>query len=362
MTITGTAATLVLATAVATATLLPTPAGAAAAPGDGPHLEPVGDDTTWREVLGRAVTATVTGFEASMVVVSIGEDGPGVTEVELRKDTDGSLRVAAADTWLIASEGGSAMFRDETGGDLVRLGQVQSLPFTLPEVRRNYRIDVAGRASLLTGTAVALGFRRGDVLRERLFVDDATGLVVRRETYDGDGAPVRVMALTDLRVTDRDMRTMEAAGDAALGERERLSPSEVRELAGHGWEVPVTVGDGFELRAGFAVDGGAAVQLLYSDGLYTLSVLEQPGRVDPDALRGAVRAEPEGIPVYRWPGVEPERMVWNGGDHTFTAVTDAPADILMAAIDDLPHDRAADLPTRLRRGLSRLGSLLWPFD
>lgn len=361
MTRTGTAATLVLATAVATATLLTAP-GQAATPGEGPALEPVGDDTTWQEVLGRAVTATVTGFEASMVVVSLGEDGPGVTEVELRKDTDGSLRVAAADTWLIASDGASAMFRDEAGGDLVRLGQVQSLPFTLPEVRRNYRIDVVGRAGLLTGPAVALAFLRGDVLRERLFVDDATGLVVRRETYDGAGAPVRVMALTELRVTDRDMRTMEAAGDAALGDRERLSPAEVRELAGHGWEVPVTVGDGFELRAGFAVDAGAAVQLLYSDGLYTLSVLEQPGRVDPDALDGAVRSERDGIPVYRWPGVEPERMVWNGGAHTFTAVTDAPADILMAAIDDLPHDQAPGLTTRLHRGLSRIGTLLWPFD
>ena len=107
-------------------------------------------------------------------------------------------------------------------------------------------------------------------------------------------------------------------------------------MAGHGWDVPTTVGPGFELRAGFTVDDGAAVQLVYSDGLYTLSVYEQPGHVDVHALDGAVRSDRDGIPVYRWPGAEPERMVWNGDGHTFTAVTDAPADVLMDAVGDLP--------------------------
>lgn len=356
-----TATTAALAVAVVSVWLLPGPA-LGRAPGEGPDLEPV-SDVTWREVLDRAVTATsATGFEASMVVVSLGQDGPGVTEVALRKDADGDLSVASAEAWLIARDESSAVFRDGEAGQLVRLGQVQALPFAVAEVGRTYDVAVDGRADLRTGSALAVGFRRDAVLRERLYVDDATGLVVRRETYGTTGDPVRVTALTDLQVTDTEMEQVDAAGEAAMAHREQLSPRDVREMAGHGWEVPVTVGDGFELRAGFAVDRGAAVQLVYSDGLYTLSVYEQPGRVDEDALEGAVREDHGGIPVYRWPGAEPERMVWNGDGHTFTAVTDAPADVLMDAVDDLPHDRVPGLPTRMKRGLGRLASWLWPFD
>lgn len=351
--------TAALAVAATSAWLLAGPV-AARAPGTGPELEPA-PGVSWREVLDRAVGATATGYEASMVVISLGDDGPGVTEVELRKDPDGDLSVAASEAWLIARDETSATFHDEDAGRLVKLSQVQSLPFTLPQVGRSYDIEVVGRARLLTGPAVAVAFHRGRVLRERLFVDDETGLVVRRETYDTAGVPVRVTALTDLRMSDVDMETVQAPGDPALGTRERLSPAQVRELAGHGWEVPTTVGDGFDLRAGFGVADGAAVQLVYSDGLYTLSVFEQPGRVDADALDGAVRVEHDGIPVYRWPGAEPERMVWNGDGHTFTAVTDAPADVLMGAVADLPHDRAPGMPTRIRRGFARLGHWLWPF-
>lgn len=339
-------------------------------PGVGPDLQPV-DEVGWREVLDRAVAAsTGTAYRASMVVISLGEDGPGVTEVEVSKGADGDLSVSSAEAWLIAREDTSALYRDDEAGRLLRLSQVQSLPFTLPEVGRAYDIRVAGRATLKTGSAVGVAFSRDGVLRERLFVDDTTGLVVRRETYDMTGAPVRVTALTRVRVIDVDSAEAEASepvamgtdGTDVLGERTPLSPDEVHEIADHGWRVPTTVGAGFELRAGYAVDGGEAVQLVYSDGLYTLSVFEQPGHVDGDALGGAVHDEVDGIPVYRWPGAEPERMVWNGDGHTFTAVTDAPPDVLMGAVADLPHDTAPSVPTRMRRGLTRLGGWLWPFD
>ncbi len=113
--------------------------GAARTPGVGPDLEPV-DDVGWREVLDRAVAAsTGTAYAASMVVISLGEDGPGVTEVEVRKGPDGDLSVASAEAWLIARDDTSALYRDDEAGRLLRLSQVQSLPFTLPEVGRAYQ-------------------------------------------------------------------------------------------------------------------------------------------------------------------------------------------------------------------------------
>lgn len=335
---------------------------AVAAPDVGPPLREA-RDVDWRDVVDRAVAgAATTAYEASMVVVTLDADGPAVTEVAVRRADDGSLVVEASEAWLLASSDDGARLLDARDDQLLEVGDVHALPFLPVEVDRRYDVEVAGRARLATGPAVALAFSRDGVLRERLFVDDDTDLVVRRETYRPDGEPVRVTALTDLRVTDVDAEVMDGRPDDAFADRARISPDEVEELTGHAWVVPTAVGDGFDLRAGELVDQGDAVQLVYSDGLYTVSVLEQPGRVDPDALDGAVHEVHASIPVYRWPGMAPQRVVWTGADHTFTAVSDAPIEVLLSVVADLPHDVAPSMPDRLGRGLSRIGRWLWPFD
>lgn len=354
--------TLTTAVALAVVSVSLVPPSVARAPGEGPDLRPAGD-TSWEDVLERAVQAAGrTAYEASMVVVTLGDDGPGVTEVELRRGRDGELSVEASEAWLIASDDAATMYRDEQADRLLRLGRVHALPFAVSEVERNYDVEVAGRSDLATGSAVVVSFVRRGVLRERLFVDDATDLVVRRETYDHQGAAVRVTALTDLEVRDEDMDPMPAEDAEQLGPRTPMGPGEVADLAGHEWPVPTSVGDAFDLRAGYRLDGEDAVQLVYSDGLYTISVLEQPGHVDGRALSGATREAHAGIPVYRWVGTEPLRLVWTGDGHTFTAVTDAPTGVMIDVVADLPHDASPSLPTRLGRGLARLGSWLWPFD
>lgn len=335
---------------------------AADTPGHGPDLVPA--DDLWRDVLGRAVTAAAgTSYEASMVVVTLDDLGPGVTEVEVLHGGGDDMSVAASESWLIARQDTSATYRDDEAGTLIKLGQIQTLPFLIGDVDRTYDVAVAGRGDLQTGPAVAVTFQRRGVLRERLFVDDTTGLVVRRETYGQAGQPVRVTALTGLRVTEVDMTAVDdPAAEDGFGTRRRLSPDELAALDGHDFDVPTTIGDGFDLRAGFALGDDETVQLLFSDGLYTVTLYEQPGRVDGDALDGAVRDVRDGIPVYRWPGAEPVRMVWNGHDQTFTAVSDAPADVLLDVVADLPHDAAPSMTTRIERGLARLVRWLWPFD
>lgn len=353
--------TAVAAMVVVSAVAVAAPA-AVAAPDVGPLLQEA-RDVDWRDVIDRAVAgAATTAYEASMVVVTLDADGPGVTEVAVRRADDGSLVVEASDTWLLASSDDGARLLDARDDQLLEVGDVQALPFVPVEVDRRYEVEVAGRARLATGSAVALAFSRDGVLRERLYVDDATDLVVRRETYRPDGEPVRVTALTELRVTDVDAEVMEGRADDWFADRTRVAPHEVEALTDHAWSVPTAVGDGFDLRAGYLVDKGDAVQLVYSDGLYTVSVLEQPGRVDPDALDGAVHEVHEAIPVYRWPGLAPQRVVWSGADHTFTAVSDAPTEVLLSVVADLPHDVAPSMPDRLGRGLSRIGRWVWPFD
>lgn len=351
--------TAVALTAVSVSLVAP---AVARVPGRGPDLHPVGD-RSWETVLEQAVRASATtAYEASMVVVSLGPDGPGVTEVEVRRGQDGGLSVEHAEAWLIASDGDATMFRHDQADQLLRIGRIHTLPFTASQVDHNYDVAVIGRAELATGSALVVAFRRRDTLRERLFVDAATDLVVRRETYDRTGEPVRVTALTDLRVRDTAMAPMEAEGAEQVGPRTPVPPGEIARLAGHDWSVPTAVGTGFDLRASYRLDDEDAVQLIYSDGLYTVSVLEQPGHVADHAVADATHDVRGDVAVYRWPGSEPLRLVWTGDGHTFTAVTDAPLDVMMDVVADLPHDASPSMPSRVGRGLARLGTWLWPFD
>jgi len=353
----GPLAAAAVAVVVGAAWLLPSPSAAVS---DGPSVVPDGGGD-WRELLDAATAAAhSTPYEASVIMVTLDTSGPGVTELSLRRDDDGRL-VSASATWLVARDHDGAMVRHDDGLS-VRVGQVPSLPFMASELERNYQVAVVGRAHLETGPTRVMTFERHGVLRERLFVDDDTHLVVRRETYARDGRPVRVMVLTDLAVAPVHLEPMDDAAHEMMSRRTRMAPDQLAALEGHGWSIPITVGDGFELRAGFAVDDGDAVQLVYSDGLYTVSVFEQPGSLASDALTGSVREVHRGMPVYRWPGAQPLRVVWNGGGHTFTAVTDAPIGDLVDVVADLPHTEEPGMLARLARGLKRMLTWAWPFD
>lgn len=353
----GSLAAAAVAVVVGAAWLLPFPS---AAVGDGPAVVPDADGN-WREVLDAAAAAAhSTPYEASVVMVTMDASGPGVTELSLRRDDTGRL-VSSSASWLVANDHDGAMVRHDDGLS-VRVGQVPAMPFMASELERNYRVALVGRADLETGSARVVTFERHGILRERLFVDDATNLVVRRETYDRDGQPVRVLALMDLAVAPVHLDPMDETTHRMMSSRTRMAPDQLAALDGHGWSIPTTVGDGFELRAGFAVDDGDAVQLVYSDGLYTVSVFEQPGSLARDAMPGSVREVHRTMPMYRWPGAQPLRVVWNGGDHTFTAVTDAPLGDLVDVVADLPHDDEPGTLSRLRRGLKRMLLWAWPFD
>lgn len=316
--------------------------------------------TSWREVLERAArTAERTQFAARMVVIGLDDDGPHVTELHLVRARDGAVRVGRSESWLIGTDGEAAFFQDERAQRLLRLGAVERLGFDAEIADRNYRVGLERSDDLDSGPARVVRFERDGVVRERLYVDRATGLVVRRETYGADGKAERVVALTDLEIRAQTVATPESLEE--WRDREAVAVDVILAQRGR-WHVPESLPLGFELVSGLLVDHGDALHLHYSDGLYSLSVFQQPGRVDPSSLDGAVGYHTDGTSVYRWPGAEPERMVWTGDGMTFTAVTDAPTTVAMAAVADLPHDPAPGLVDRINRGLKRVALWIWPFD
>jgi hypothetical protein len=298
-----------------------------------------------------------------LLVASFGEGGPQVTEVQLTRGVDGGMSVADQDGREFGRIDGAGFLR--SAGTLLRLGGIERLSVDLDRLHRKYVVSVLGATELETGAATAVELRQRDteVRREVLHVDDDTGLIVRRETYTPEGAPLRVVAFTDLRVATDALAAPDA--DGLEVEDVSLAPRELADLEERGFVVPDPLPDGYELLGGYEVDGASVptLHLVYADGLYTLSVFQQLGRVSRRALEGATELRTvDGGAVWRWPGSEPRRVIWTGDGRTFTALTDAPVDELLAVVAGLPNDPPPSILERLTRGLSRVGRWLWPLD
>ena len=246
-----------------------------------------------------------------------------------------------------------------TGGDA---GADQSHPVAVLDPRMldrlasGYTLAVAGPGRCTGRAASVVEARRvNGSVAGRFWVDRATGMLLRREVFDDDGKRVRSSAFVDLAV--------EGAAAAAPSSLNAGAPRrpKIDGLRREGWHVPERLPDGFalfdtELR-------GQVLQLAYTDGLSTLSLFAQQGSLGSEPMTGFTRDEVDGTPVWVR-GSSPERVVWAGGDHVWTLVSDAPDGAVRAAVAALPREPAADdgLGARLGRGLARLAGMLNPFD
>lgn len=336
------------------------PAGAA-----GSGAGPAAKDNPSRglAVLRQAVAASQQQeFEGRMVIVTAGDGGSTVSEVDVARAAGGDLRVGSGQSWVIGRDDDAGYLFQAEAGRLLSLGPIDREPFSLDRLLAKYVVRLVGTEQLGTGSATVVAVReRGrDHARERLFVDRETGLVVRRETFDAGGAPQRVIAFTSLDLT---APTMAPPPQAPVERRspEAVPAAALSRLGGAGWVAPSQLPRGFRLERGYARDDHTTLHLVYSDGLYTLSVYEEVGRLDDDAVAGAVRTSRHGTHVWHWPGAQPLTMVWTGNGMTFTAVSDAPWGQALAAISAFPSEGARGMPERLWHGVRRVSSWLWPF-
>jgi sigma-E factor negative regulatory protein RseB len=201
----------------------------------------------------------------------------------------------------------------------------------------------------------------------RFWVDAVTGLVLRRDVLDEDGAIVRSSSFVNLAV---DRSTNVVSTDYAVGEvlrptGQRLDDSELVALEASGWPVVRILPSGLELFEARMHDGegGDVLQLSYSDGLSTLSLFVQKGELPADTT-GTIRSIGGGA-VRVSPGTT-ERVVWSGNGRTWTLVSDAPESTVEGAVLVLPHAPAPvagdGVLERAWRGMSRVGAWLNPFD
>jgi hypothetical protein len=325
-------------------------------------------DDAWEPAAAALLEQAVSGsnehpHSGELTVVSFGEGGPQITEVVLTRGVDGGMTIADPSGREFGRVDGEGFLR--SAGTLLRLGGIERLPVDLDRLHRKYVVRVGGPSQLDTGPAVALDVidRATGVRRETLHTDEETGLVVRRETFAPDGRPLRVVAFTQLRVAQGVLLPPDAEGLEL--EVASLAPAELAELRARGFVAPEQLPDGYELLGGYEFEGAdvPTLHLVYADGLYTLSVFQQQGRLAARALDGATELRTEdGGAVWRWPGSEPRQVIWSGGGLTFTGLTDAPVDELLTVVSGLPNDPPPSMLDRLARGITRVGRWLWPLD
>jgi hypothetical protein len=237
----------------------------------------------------------------------------------------------------------------------------------LTALSHHYRLAVRGRDECAGRPVTLVEARRlgTEHVAGRFWLDDATGLLLRRELYDEAGRAVRGTVFLQLHTGAR-ATAVPADAPAHRGSRvgRPLEGADLAALRAQGWHLPDLLPGGMErYRATeMTVDGHRVVQLAYSDGIFAVSLFVQEGGLDPGSLHGFRREEMAGATVYTTEGLH-RTVVWGGSAAVYTLVLDAPEPLGPELVAALPHTPADDgLVARLSRGIHRVGSWVNPFD
>lgn len=236
----------------------------------------------------------------------------------------------------------------------------------LPDLERKYDVRVTGSEQVLDRpcTRVQIRLRADGRLRERVWIDDESGLTLRRQSYDGAGRLLRLAAWVSLDLRPRWARSGGSGGGTGEREAGPVDESGLTVLRSAGWHVPGRLPGGYRPLGAYVASSPDAspLQVVYGDGLYRVSLFQQPGAPDMDALPPGGRPSTQpGFQTVVWPGAVPARLVWQGDDTTYALVGDVPPDELWAIARSLPGPGEDSLVDRLGRGLRTLWSWLSPW-
>lgn len=250
-----------------------------------------------------------------------------------------------------AGTGATALVGDPAAGGLD--------PRALAALERHYTVLVAGpgRCAGRAATVVEVRRRPDGRIAGRLWIDDQTGLLLRRELYDDAGRMVRAAAFVDVAMTATAPNAMSSAGKVVAPSPGRpVSAGGLAGLRADGWAVPPALPGGLELYDARLLGSGPAqvLHLSYSDGLFAVSVFAQRGRLNPAGWQPTRVA---GQPVYGRGGLT-RQLTWSDGRWVYTVVADAPDDLVAGTVAALPHAAADSLSTRLARGVRKMTAWL----
>ena len=222
------------------------------------------------------------------------------------------LQAAEVEQWL--AKIGPALRGLDYEGTLVYLadGRIETMKVW-------HRDDDGHERERLIEVPARDGWRYG----HRLWLERRTGLPLRVDLLDARGEAIEQVAFTELRFTTPDDADLRPSDDATPV---RAQASAARLRRAPRWDVPVPP-PGYALRA--SREAGSGVQLLYSDGLASVSVYVE--RVGP-GLRGATTTRR---------GAVHARSYWVDGWRVLAIgkVPHAPVDRFARTLRALPGER-----------------------
>jgi MucB/RseB N-terminal domain len=194
-------------------------------------------------------------------------------------------------------------------------------------------------------------------IRERLYLDESTSLLLRREQLDARGRSVRAVGFTSISGPPGTfIGALPAGAPHPPAHSTNRQPRVLHDVAAP-FRAPGGAGDRFRL-VGRYDEAHDTLHLFYSDGLYSVSVFEQKGDLDPTGLpAGAEPRTVDGRDVrqYRTPGGVV--MVWQSGDVVYTTASDAPVDQIDQIVADFGPSPSANALARVTNFV--LGPFSW---
>ena len=244
--------------------------------------------------------------------------------------------------------------------DPLAVSAVEGGPLDL--LRRNYTLTMGSSDA---STVQVQARRRDGSMAAAFWIDTHTGLPMRREIFDTSGRLVRASAFVEMHLANNVLSTVTTtAAPLAKNAETVLDRTQVAALRNAGWVLPAQLPGGMVLYDARQQGSGpkTIVHLSYSDGLSTLSVFVQRGRLATHGLGGWQKSSMGGAVYVRDTGLA-RRVTWNGRGRVYTLVADAPPTSVSAVVSALPHGvHHRGFVGRLRHGLARLGSWLNPFS
>ena len=218
-----------------------------------------------------------------------------------------------------------------------------------PNLTDAYDVRAGGSDRVAGYTTDVVELLKSGALRERLDLESTTKLLLRRRQYDSHGALERAFAFDQVHIGDAAM-TLPTTPAAP----KRTGPKALRPR-----DVPVSEKEPSRLAKGYQRLGvyrqSGAVQMVYSDGLYDLSLFEEQGGLDTSDLpaqRRVVRLAGHAAWGFSWPGGE--GIVWTAGRTVYTLVGDVPTDELTTVAASVPVHRSTSVGHRLRQACREL--------
>ena len=249
-------------------------------------------------------------------------------------------------------QGSQIKVRSRTGQSLLGGFSPASLPSRVVDdelvtlLEHNYDLSGIDSAFVAGRRAAVVAASRDGRVAARWWLDDATGLVLWQETYDDKGAVELSFGFTSIEISpsaellDHLLPRLTSASTTTS-----WTTSHATGLSAAGWSCrPELAGLSLVRLHSDRAQNPQALHLVYSDGLNTVGVYEQRGRLDgtPNGLHWE-----EPLEAYARHGASGAAS-WQAGDVVFTVVTDGPAEVLKAAVAALPHDETGQ-PTTMDR-------------